>query len=68
MIHILQLAERPLTQRLLGKILGRIERLAGGSVDAVTGAAIGPYREYQFAFLYTGYILPTHGPCKLGSH
>ena len=50
-------------QRLFGQILGRIERLAavdvlgrvdeladgtGGSVDAVTGAAIGPYEESQF--------------------
>ena len=68
MIHILQPAERPLTQRLLGQILGRIEPLTGGSVDAVTGAAIGSYREYQFTFLYTGYIPPTHGHCKLRTH
>ena len=32
-------------------VLGRVDELAdgtGGSVDAVTGAAIGPYRESQF--------------------
>jgi len=43
---ILQLAESPLTQRLFGKILGRIVlgRVdePASSVDAVTGAAIGP--------------------------
>jgi len=63
-----QPADRRLTQPLLGQILRGIERLAGSSVDAVTGAGIGPYRESQFAFLYTGHIPPTHGHCKLGSH
>jgi hypothetical protein len=32
-------------------VLGCVDEVAdgtGGSVDAVTGAAIGPYREFQF--------------------
>ena len=38
-------------------MLGRVDELAdgtGGSVDAVTGTAIGPYRESQFKGVLRG--------------
>jgi len=41
--------------------LGRVDELAdrtGGSVDAVTGAAIGPYREYRLTRLPVALAFP----------